>query len=337
MEKNSLNPIKVSVCVSFYNAEKFVQRCLDMLCAQSMKEGLEIVLVNDGSKDSTDELMRNYAANHPERTFVLVTQENGSLCQGRLTGIRNSSGEYITFLDQDDLIDTTAYEKMYGCAKEYDADIVEIQTKNGDRILRSPFEGLQKSHEILKYYFTNGGVQSMLWMRMYRRELFEKPILPSIRTNNEDMYGYPCLLHAARSIYFLQEQLHTYSIDNEGSYMARMSNPAMAEKRFQSRKLALGSFEHFKNFVGENGMQEYKDEFQTYMATYCFGFLMTMFVNKTMQNKIDAIIEKTAMNSRKDIETLLRKRLPHKSMTNYIYRIFGLKAAYSFCKFKNHA
>lgn len=334
MEEIIVNPIKVSVCVSFYNAAKFVERCLDMLCSQTLEE-LEIVLVNDGSKDNTDELMRNYAGNHPERKFVLITQENGSLCQGRKTGVSNATGEYVTFLDQDDLIDNSAYEKMYKCAVNNMADIVEIQTKHGDTILGSPFVGLQDSHEVLRYYFTKGGIQSMLWMRMYKRTLFSKPVLPDLYTNNEDMYGFPCLLYAAHSIYYLSEPLHTYSVDNESSFMASLKDPARADKRFKSRVIALGAFEHFSEFVGREGMKEFDKEFNTYKATYLFGFLMSDFYNKKMQDKIDAIIKAIRTVSYKELRSFLNKWLPNNSISYKVYRHFGLSVSYVFCRIIN--
>ena len=330
MEKKSMNPIKVSVCVSFYNAEKFVKRCLDMLCAQSMKEGLEIVLVNDGSKDNTEELMRNYATNHPERPFVLVSQENGSLCQGRKTGINHASGEYITFLDQDDLIDASAYEKMYNCAKEYDSDIVEIMTKHGDEVLGAPFSGLQDSHLVLKHFFEKGGLQSQLWMRMYKRTLFQKSVLPDRYTNNEDMYGMPCLLHAAHSIYFIKEALHTYSVDNADSFMASMTDPKKAERRYQSRKIALGSFEHFKSFVSVDGMQEYNEEYNHFKARYIFTFLITKFPSKSMTTKMEDVFDETDIPNRKALNAFLRRWLKNDISINRLYKVLGLDITYFF-------
>lgn len=329
MEKGDLNFIKVSVCVSFYNAAPYVQRCLDMLCSQTMKDGLEIVLVNDGSNDNTDELMRNYATCHPERKFVLVTQVNKSLCQGRMTGVANSSGEYVTFLDQDDLIDATAYEKLYQCAKQHDVDIVEFRSKHGDEVLSSPFIGLQNSHSVLKHYFTKGGIQSQLWMRLYKRSLFNKPILPQIRTNNEDMYGWPCLLHAANTIYFYPEILHTYSID-DNSFMGSLADPSKAERRFQSRKIALGMFNHFRSFVGIEGIKEYYMEFNQFMAEYLLGFLITKFYGKSMDVKVASLLQETGISSRKELMGFLDNWLPQKSLTYGVYRLFGLNAAYVF-------
>lgn len=328
MEKNSSNSIKVTVCVSFYNASLFVEQCVDILCAQTLGDALEIVLVNDGSKDDTEELMHTYAKKHPDRRIVLVTQENKSLCHGRQTGVRNASGEYITFLDQDDKIDATAYEKMYCCAKEYDADIVEIKTRHGDEVLGAPFAGLKDSHEVLKYYFEQGGMHTMLWMRMYRRTLFDKPVLPDLYTNNEDMFGLPCLLHAAHSIYYLPEVLHTYTVDNVNSFMVSTSDPKNADKRFKSRALALKAPNHFRTFVGEEGLKEYGDSFNRYRASNAFSFLMLSFLGKGIKDKEKAVIEETGLNSSRELRRFLREWLPNRSLVYRMYKALGLNLTY---------
>lgn len=337
MEKNSSNPIKVSVCVSFYNASQFVERCVDMLCSQTIGDALEIVLVNDGSKDDTEKLMRAYAEQHPDRRIVLVTQENKSLCQARQTGVRNASGEYVTFLDQDDKIDATAYEKMYRCAKENNADIVEIKTRHGEEVLGAPFTGLKDSHEVLKNFFDYGGMHTMLWMRMYRRSLFDKPVLPNLYTNNEDMFGLPCLMHAAHTIYFLPEVLHTYTVDNVNSFMVSTSDPKNAEKRFTSRALALKAPNHFRSFVEEEGLKEYGDSFNHYRASNAFSFLMLSFEGKKMRDKEKAVLEETGMKTSKELRLFLKRWLPNRSLAYRMYKVLGLNLTYNLYHMINNA
>ena len=88
--------VKVSVCISVHNTAKYLPRCLDSVCAQTL-QSLEIVLVNNGSTDNSEAIMREYAEKHPERRFVILSQEDRSLAGGRLTGINHATGEYILF------------------------------------------------------------------------------------------------------------------------------------------------------------------------------------------------------------------------------------------------
>ena len=323
--------VKVSVCISVHNTANYLARCLDSVCAQTL-QSMEIVVVNNGSTDNSEDIMHYYEKKHPERTFVIVSQDDRSLAGGRQTGINNATGDYITFLDADDLVDETAYQKMLDCAERECVDIVEIQTRRDGKILSSSLMGLQDTHQVLKQYFTEGGIPSMLWMRLYKRSLFDKSVFPIIYTNNEDMFAWPCLLHTAHSIYFLKEPLHIYSTDNEQGVMhSETNNPELAERRFLSRSKALLSIPYFKEFVGKEGYDEYEIEHSFYIARYTFDFLMVNFVGKTMNDKIKVAVDELSFNSSKVFFAFLKRWLPKGKFNTYsVFRLFGVRIAYYF-------
>ena len=105
---------QVTLCISIYNSEKFLRRCLDSVVSQTLKR-LEIILVNDGSTDSSLKIMNEYRDKYPNNIKV-ISQENKGLAQGRQTGIDHANGEFIAFLDSDDYVKKDAYEKMYDSA-----------------------------------------------------------------------------------------------------------------------------------------------------------------------------------------------------------------------------
>lgn len=322
--------IKVSVCISVHNTAKYLPRCLDSVCAQTL-QSLEIVIVNNGSTDNSEEIMHEYAEKHPERQFVIVSQEDKSLAGGRQTGINHATGEYITFLDADDFVDPTAYQKMLECAEKEGVDIVEIQTRRDGVILESNLEGLHDSHLVLKQYFSIGGIQSMLWMRMYKKSLFNKPVLPTIYTNNEDMFAWPCLLFASRSIYFLKVPLHTYSTDNEGGVMlSETFNPKLAERRFQSRTIALMSIPFFREYAGDK-YEEFFNEHKYYEALYVFKYLLVDFKGKSLKEKEKAAVQALDYKSTKDLYSFLQKWLPQGRLNIYgVFKLFGMSAAITY-------
>ena len=326
------NKMKVSVCISVHNTAKYLPRCLDSVCAQTL-QNLEIVIVNNGSTDNSEEIMHEYAEKHPERLFVIISQEDRSLAGGRQTGINHATGEYITFLDADDLVEPTAYQKMLQCAEKENVDIVEIQTRRDGEILESNLEGLQDSHQVLKQYFTKGRIQSMLWMRMYKRNLFNKLVLPTLYTNNEDMFAWPCLLLAAHSIYFLKEPLHTYSTDNEGGVMlSETFDPELSERRFQSRTKALMSIPFFREYAGEN-YNEFYNEHKFYEALYVFRYLLVDFQGKTLKEKEQAAIQALNYKSTKELYRVLRNWLPQGGLNIYgVFKLFGISAAILYSK-----
>ena len=98
-----INHPKVSLILPIYNMEKFLERCVDSILAQTY-DNLEIILVNDGSKDRSDEICKKYAS--LDQRVIYVSQKNGGLCAARNAGLDHASGDYIIFIDPDDYVAT---------------------------------------------------------------------------------------------------------------------------------------------------------------------------------------------------------------------------------------
>ena len=113
---------KVSVIVPVYNVEKYITRCLTSLINQTLDD-LEIILVNDGSQDNSEQIIRQFKRKH--NNIIYVTKENGGLSSARNFGLIYATGEYVAFLDSDDYADRTTYQKMYEKAKATNSDYVE--------------------------------------------------------------------------------------------------------------------------------------------------------------------------------------------------------------------
>lgn len=112
---------KVSIIVPVYNVEKYLSECLDSLLAQTFGD-FEIICVNDGSTDSSLDILNEYAAK--DNRIRIITQENAGPSKARNNGIDNAIGDYIYFMDSDDILDTTAIEELYGLAVEDDLDLI---------------------------------------------------------------------------------------------------------------------------------------------------------------------------------------------------------------------
>ena len=111
---------KISVIIPVYNVEEYLERCLNSVVNQTFKD-LEIICVNDGSTDSSGEILQKFA--RKDARIKIIKRPNGGLSAARNTGLEVMSGEYFAFLDSDDWIDLNFYEKLYEKAKEFDADI----------------------------------------------------------------------------------------------------------------------------------------------------------------------------------------------------------------------
>ncbi|BCI59804.1 glycosyltransferase family 2 protein [Solibaculum mannosilyticum] len=114
--------MKVSIIVPVYNVEKYLPKCLDSLVSQTIDD-FEILVVNDGSPDRSQDIIDEYSRRYPEKVVSLV-KENGGQGSARNMALEIAKGEYIGFVDSDDWVDVTMYEKMYSVAREKNADIV---------------------------------------------------------------------------------------------------------------------------------------------------------------------------------------------------------------------
>ncbi len=113
---------KMSIIVPVYNTEKYLRNCLDSLVSQTLQD-VEIVVVNDGSKDSSLQIIEEYKALYPDKVIV-VNQENQGQAVARNKAIEVCTGEYIGFLDSDDASKPRMFETMYNAAVKAKADMV---------------------------------------------------------------------------------------------------------------------------------------------------------------------------------------------------------------------
>ena len=150
-EKSTVRSL-VSVCISVYNGEDHLRKCLDSVISQDINN-MEIVLVNDGSTDSTSEIMYEYRDRFPG--IRIIEQENRGLAQGRWTGVKNSSGSYITFLDAEDYLLEFAYKTILQFMENNKADIYEFQTIREDYYSKSPYSGIMEAGQVLADYFND--------------------------------------------------------------------------------------------------------------------------------------------------------------------------------------
>lgn len=319
--------VKVSVCISVYNTEKYIGRCLESVVNQTLKE-MEIVIVNDGSTDKSLSICEYYRDKYTDRIIKIISQENKGLAIGRKTGISNASGEYIAFLDADDYADVTMYEKMYNYAIKENADIVEAGSLWGNRLLKPKRSGVSNSHDYLRAYFWgNPYIWPMLWLRIYRRELFnDLSVLPDLYCNNEDIFGFPCLLYKAKTIAFLNEQLHYYSVDFKDSVERGMKqNKDKIGKYYSNRKTKLESINHIRSFIGEDNLIPFIEEFNQHIQMRVVEYLHTDICGVTNKQKYSDICYILKFNSSKEVNRFIRKNTKNGSKYNITILLLGIK------------
>ena len=120
--------LKVSVIIPVYNVENYLEECLDSIINQTLKD-IEIICINDGSTDNSLEILNDYASK--DSRIKVLTQENKGLSATRNHGLKLAEGEYIYFMDSDDILELTALEELYGISKnDEECDIVIFKLIN---------------------------------------------------------------------------------------------------------------------------------------------------------------------------------------------------------------
>lgn len=119
---NGKSDSKVSVIVPVYNVEHYLAKCLDSLVNQSL-QNIEIIVVNDGSKDGSGNIIQQYSEKYSDKIKAL-TKENGGLSDARNFGIDQATGDYLGFVDSDDYVSGTMFEEMLNLAEKNDAEMV---------------------------------------------------------------------------------------------------------------------------------------------------------------------------------------------------------------------
>ena len=113
---------KVSIVVPIYNVEKYLPECLDSIVNQKLKD-IEIICVDDGSKDSSLEIMKQYQAKDPR--VKIITKPNAGYGNSMNLGMSYATGEYIGIVESDDWVDKNMFYDLYTAAKKHDAQIVK--------------------------------------------------------------------------------------------------------------------------------------------------------------------------------------------------------------------
>lgn len=112
--------IKISVIIPVYNTEKYLEKCLNSVLKQTLKE-IEVIVINDGSRDSSRDILESYSI---VENFRIINKKNEGASKTRNLGIEIAKGEFIYFMDADDYIEKDMLLEMYNKAKEDKLDIV---------------------------------------------------------------------------------------------------------------------------------------------------------------------------------------------------------------------
>ena len=197
---------RISVIVPIYNIAPYIERCVNSICSQS-HTNLEIFLVNDGSTDNSLEILQGLTSR--DERIVVINKGNGGVTSARLEGLKNASGDWISFIDGDDEIDPNMYEKLLNNAHKYNADIshcgyqmifqshIDYYYNTGNLVIQDNEKGIK---DLLEAKFIEPG----LTCKLFKRELLDNISLMmdlKIKENEDLLMNYFLFKKSNCSIY----------------------------------------------------------------------------------------------------------------------------------------
>ncbi len=292
--------IKVSVIVPVYNVEKFIDKCLNSIVNQTLKE-IEIIVVNDGSPDNSQKIIDKYVKKYPEKVQSFI-KENGGQGSARNLGIEKAKGEYISFVDSDDFVEKDMYKKLYNKAKENNYDIVvcgnynvseDYQNKNIDAFINNYNTDLEN------IFFGKMAV----WNKIYKRDILIKNKLEfKEKVWYEDLAFTLKAIMNSNTFAFIDEPLYDYLI-REGSTM----NNSNVQRNLE----ILDAFNDILSYIQHNKKEEYfsKIEFLAIDHIYISAIV------RVLKAEADDKVKRETINKLIDY---MNKKFPNYKNNKYI-------------------
>lgn len=206
----------VSVIIPVYNSEKFLSACIDsVLCQEHIS--LEIILVDDGSTDSSASICNTYAQEHPNIKAIHI--QNSGPATAKNEGIQLAQGNYIALTDSDDKMEPLMLHKMVTAGYEHHADIIccnykQIDENGNISHLNSTNKLYVLDHEEgLIHFFSKDKIYSQCWTKLYKRQMLIDHQIendPGLRTDEDFIFNIRAFVKAQKTV-IVDEPLYEYT------------------------------------------------------------------------------------------------------------------------------
>ena len=166
---------KISVIIPVYNTEKYIEKCLESLAKQEMQD-FEVIVVNDGSTDNSENVIKNYMQSS-KLNIKYLEKENGGLASARNYGVEKASGKYISFLDSDDYLDKNLFSELEKYIDK-DIDLIKFKMKKVDEKgrliekLDGPVFDICSGKQAYEKLCTSDKYMDPACIYLYKREFF---------------------------------------------------------------------------------------------------------------------------------------------------------------------
>lgn len=256
---------KISIIIPAYNIEDYLRNTLDSVLKQSHKN-IEVVVVNDGSRDGTAAIIDEYA--QKDSRVKAIHKVNGGVTSARLAGVKDATGDWIGFVDGDDYIDSDMYERLLQNARDYNADIshcgyqmvfpnhVDYYYNTGRLVEQDTMMGLI---DLLEGAFVEPGLCNKLYHRSIFDNFLETDKMPlDIKINEDLLMNYWLFKESKLAIY--EDFCPYHYILRSGSAATSRVNNNKLEDPIKVRKIILDDVKgdkYLENVAWTNLIRQY--------------------------------------------------------------------------------
>ena len=311
--------LKFSIIIPIYNVEKYIRKCLDNVICQNYKN-VEIILVDDGSPDDCGKICDEYS--RKDKRIKVIHKKNGGLSDARNVGLKAATGDYLIFVDSDDVISPNLCSVVNETLQKVNADIVQygfspfLDGNNPaiDLMQEIRICNIFDDDKIYENYLIKEKISREAWNKAYRRNLFEKIEYPKGRLA-EDLATTYKLLHKAHKVVCLSNVLYHYR-KRENSIMSKGSTKLYYDAMLDHYEIYLDS----KNQKEKFQRIAYSNYFNNLMKIYAKLIIEKIDDDNRVQDRVKQIeLQKLSIKSKIIyILYLVQKR----TMLQIIYRIF---------------
>lgn len=280
----------ISVIVPVYNVEKYLDECIQSIICQTYKN-LEIILINDGSTDSSGEICDKRA--EKDNRIKVIHKKNTGVSDCKNIGLSIAKGCYIHFCDSDDKLNNNIYETMINVAIENNVELVMCGFEtfpNGNIAL--PNVQSNKSISPMEFIHSSNTLHSdndicFTWRFLIKKDILKKNNLmfdKRIKIGEDFLFNLETIMHT-KNLYVIPEALYKYRIDNETSLMKTKYKPYLEkqlELQYEKKKMLSQKYEL-------TNIKSWQDNMAYYYATTFSAILFRNAINGPAQDRKDAI------------------------------------------------
>lgn len=322
MSIERISKMKLSIIIPVYNSEKYLKRCIDSILNQSYKN-FEIILVDDGSTDSSPDLCDIFAK-QDDRVKV-IHKKNGGTSSARNAGLEIVTGEYLTFMDNDDYWDTdNCLEKVMANLSETKADILIHENKifwNDTNELKMPVNTCKRecvinkpAHEALAHIITNNGINRCVWSKVMKTKIIkENNIQFPVGMRSEDIDFVGKVLCFAKSYDWCEESFYMYGKGHSGAQTTQKISDKIF---FDLEEICIDFIKVVKN-IDDTNLKEVLYSYIAYPYSVLMGYSAMVKSNEQIKKSVKRI---------KEYSYVLRYNIdPNVKKVSLTYKLFGFK------------